>query len=69
MQVSYSLVILSISDKRKQGKSCGGRISAVTDTNTFTLDREFAVDSGYQVSDYKVSISFQDKNVYSHKTQ
>ena len=50
--------IINVLDKRKQGKSWGGRISAVTDTNTFTLDREFAVDSGYQVSDYKVSISF-----------
>ena len=50
--------IINVLDKRKQGKSWGGRISAVTDTNTFTLDREFALDSGYAVSDYKVSISF-----------
>ena len=50
--------IINVLDKRKQGKSWGGRISAVTDTNTFTLDREFALDSGYAVSDYKFSISF-----------
>ena len=50
--------IINVFDKRKQGLSWGGRIATANNTTSFTIDRDFTIQSGYTASDYEVSVTF-----------